>query len=349
MKTKIICTFLLAGIFLTGAAFSQTHAGGAAVVAPRTGVSPTVNPNVTVRPGTTTQTGVDLRRTPGQTGANTPQATITPTESMTTNNNFAGTNGLTGTNNFAGTNGLSGSNNVAANVNLNTNFNININSNFNGNVVMQDQAVTPSDRVLLSTLSQGVRATLKITPNGNAPVHFLIQNGTVTVVGTVESTAQSQAVLAQIQQTPGVLNVVNDMHVSGPFAPAVQNGANRSLLGVASDHAFSPADQTILTTVQQEAALQLGVTSLSQMPVHFSIQNGVVGVTGQVSSMQEKQALIAALSRTKGIVRVVDNVGVTSTVGTGFPSNAGGSFNGNTLTPTSRSTNQSINTNASGF
>ena len=348
MKTKIICTSLLTGIFLTGTAFSQTHAGGAAVVAPRTGISPTVNPNVTVRPGTTTQTGVDLRPTPGQTGATTPQANITPTESMSTNNNFAGTNGLTGTNNFASTNGLRGSNNVAANVNLNTNFNININSNFNGNVVMQDQAVTPSDRVLLSTLSQGVRTTLKVNANGNAPVHFLIQNGTVTVVGTVQSTAQSQAVLAQVQQTPGVLNVVNDMHVSGPYAPAVQNGANRSLLGVASDHAFSPADQTILTTVQQEAALQLGVTALSQMPVHFSIQNGVVGVTGQVSSMQEKQALIAAVGRTRGIVRVVDNVGVTSTVGTGFRGNTG-TLNGNRLTPTSRSTNQLINTNASGY
>jgi len=117
---------------------------------------------------------------------------------------------------------------------------------------------------------------------------------------------------------------------------------------VASDHAFSPADQTILTTVQQEAALQLGVTALSQMPVHFSIQNGVVGVTGQVSSMQEKQALIAAVGRTRGIVRVVDNVGVTSTVGTGFRGNTG-TLNGNRLTPTSRSTNQLINTNASGY
>src|SRR6185312_13764719 len=125
-------------------------------------------------------------------------------------------------------------------------------------------------------------------------------------VGTVQSTAQSQSVLSQVQQTPGVLSVVNDMHVASPLNAA--SHVNQSgLLGTPTDSAFSAADKTLLTSVQQEAALQLGVTSLEQMPVHFSVQNGVVGVTGQVQSAQEKQALLASLARTRGIVRVVDN------------------------------------------
>jgi len=355
MKTKILLASVLTGAFLCSPAFAQTTGGASARVAPpapRTGITPTVRPNGAMQPATTIQNGVNDQTTvPRQTLPNgQANATATTTSNgFVGTNNFAGTNGFNGTNNFAGTNGFNGfngTNNVTASVNANTNFNVNINSNFNGNVVIQDQAVTPADRVLLTTLSQGVRATLGITPNGNTPVHFFIQNGTVTVVGTVQSTQQSQAVLAQVQQTPGVLTVVDDMHVRGAFAPAVQNGNATTLLGVPTDRAFSASDQTLLTTVQQEAALQLGVTSLAQMPVHFSIENGVVGVTGQVSSLQEKQALIAAIQRTKGIVRVVDNVSARSNSGNIGPSST--SVNG-VLTPTSRDTNQLISTNSSGF
>jgi hypothetical protein len=351
MKTKILLASLLAGTFICSPAFAQTSGGAvhAAPVVPRTGITPTVRPNGATQPGTTIQNGMNGQAV-GQ-GITSGQNFTTRSGDTTSNgfagtNSLAGTNGLNGTNNFAGTNGLSGSNNIAALVNAMTNFNVNINSNFNGNVVIQDQAVTPTDRVLLTTLSQGVRATLGITPNGNAPVHFLIQNGTVTVTGTVQSTAQSQAVLAQVQQTPGVIGVVDDMHVGGAFAPAVQNGTRTTLLGTPTDRAFSASDQTLLTTVQQEAALQLGVTSLAQMPVHFSIENGVVGVTGQVSSLQEKQALIAAIERTRGIVRVVDNVSARSNGGNMGPSST--SVNG-ALTPTSRDTNQMVSTNSSGF
>jgi hypothetical protein len=371
MKTKILFASVIAGTFLCSTAFAQT--AGAARVAPRTGITPVTRPNGTVQPGTvqpgtavqngtTIQNGTAVQNgtaiqqngVNGQTaisGQNTgAEFTSTTSNGMAGTNTFAGTNGLAGTNTFAGTNGLVGTNNVTAMVSPTTNFNININSNFNGNVVVQDQAVTPTDRVLLTTLSQGVRATLGITPNGNTPVHFLIQNGTVTVVGTVQSTAQSQAVLAQVQQTPGVITVVNDMHVRGAFAPAMQNGGTTSLLGVPTDHAFSANDQRLLTTVQQEAAMQLGVTSLAQMPVHFSIESGVVGVTGHVSSMQEKQALIAAIKRTQGIARVVDNVSVTSSAGVsgGNIGPSSTSVNG-ALTPTSRDTNQLVTTNSSGF
>jgi osmotically-inducible protein OsmY len=373
MKTKILFASLVVGTFLSSPAFAQSKAGGASggghviPAVPRTGLTPVTRPNSTVPSGTTIQNGVNGQSALGQT---TGQFSSTATSNgFAGTNTMASTNGLAGTNNFAGTNGLLGaSNNVSAFVRPMTNFPITVNSNFNGNIVAQDQAVTPSDRILLTTLSQGIRASLGIAPNGNSPVHFLIQNGTVTVVGTVQSTAQSQAVLSQVQQTPGVTSVINDTHVSGPFAPAVQNGSTGSLgLAAPTDHAFSAADQTLLTTVQQEAALQLGVTSTSQMPVHFSIENGVVGITGQVSSLQEKRALIAAISRTSGITRVVDNVGVAPNSGTipgstaapasatsAFGTSRGGNFGSpgnNVLTPTSRSTATNFlpTTNSSGF
>lgn len=384
MKTKIFFTILVAGTFAGSSAFAQSKGGAvsggvrAVPAVPRTGVTPATPPNGTMQPGTSIQNGVPQngiqngvngQTVPGQT-ANPQFSSSTASNGFAGTNSFAGTNGFSGTNNFAGTNGFRGaSNNVSAFVHPLTNFPIAVNTNFNGNIVTPDQAATPNDRVLLTTLSQGVRASLGIAPNGNSPVHFLIQNGTVTVTGTVQSDAQSQAVLSQVQQTPGVLSVINDTHVAGAFAPAVQNQSS-GLLGLAAptDHAFSAADRTLLTTVQQEAASQLGVTSTSQMPVHFSIENGVVGITGQVNSLQEKQALIAAINRTPGITRVVDNVGLIPNAATpvsgsaaapssatsAFGATPGGNFGSpgnNVLTPTSRSTATNLlpTTNSSGF
>lgn len=358
MKKTIFYTSLAVGILLGNTSLAGPAGGGAAApavsAAPRTGIRP-VTPNTPTTPNTSpTQPGMALQGGPGQT-----TFAATNQTSFTTNG-LAGTNGLPNTNNFAGTNGvngLGGPNNVTASVNPATRVSPNSNTNFNGNIVTRDQGTTPSDRVLLTTLSQGVQATLGITPNGNMPVHFLINNGTVTVMGTVQSSAQSQSVLSQVQQTPGVLSVINDMHVASPLAPATTLNNQSGLLGTPTDRAFSPRDQTLLTTVQQEAATQLGVTSLSQMPVHFSIQNGVVGVTGQVSSLQEKQALIAALSRTQGIVRVVDNVGVIPNAATGTlaPGSSGTtvnpSANNGSLSPTGSGTNTLFlnTTNSSGF
>ncbi len=332
MKNTIICT--LAGIFLSsmswaGPAGSGGSAGGAVgtsgvAATPRTGATQ-VTPNTRLlQSGTTGQNGATVQNgVAGQNVTGTPTASSQSsytTNGMINTNAFAGTNGMGNTNNFAGTNGFTGSNNVIARVNSASNTGPSLTTNFNGNIVSPDQAVTPSDRILLTTLSQGVRAKLGIVPNGNTPVHFLINNGTVTVMGTVQSTAQSQSVLSQVQQTPGVLSVINDMHVASPLAAATTQNNQAGLLGTATDRAFSAPDQRLLTTVQQEAATQLGVTSLSQMPVHFSIQNGVVAVTGQVNSLQEKQVLLAALARTPGIVRVVDNVGVIPNTATGTTS-----------------------------
>jgi len=336
MKNTIFYTSLIAPLFLSGVVIATPVTGGgggggsaAPAAAPRSGI---VQPNTTPAPGTPgsrilqPQTGNDLQAT--QTGT------------VTTNNIGATTNGMPNTNALAGI-----SNNpptVTATVNPMTNATISKSTDINGNVVTGDQTVTSSDRVLLTSLSQGVRATLGITPNGNLPVHFMINNGTVTVVGTVQSAAQSQSLLAQVRQTPGVVSVVSDLRVAQPFGVA-QNNANANVFSGQADHAFSPRDQALLTTVQQQAAMQLAINNAAQMPVHFSIQNGVVGVTGHVSSLQEKQALLAAIGKTPGIVRVVDNVGVIG----------GAAGMNNRLPATSRSSGSNTiflnSNNASGF
>lgn len=341
MKNTILYTSLIAELFLTtiAVAAQTTSGGGVAPIMPPRGaiVSPNQTPTP-VKPG--------LPGTPGsgvqpQVGFQTSTGT-TPTNSVAaTTNLFSGTNALAGVSN--------NSPSVTATVNPTTNAIINPQTDINGNTVVGDQTVTASDRVLLTTLSQGVKATLGITPNGNLPVHFMINNGTVTVVGTVQSAQQSQSILTQVRQTPGVLNVVSDLRVASPLATVQSSSSSPSSAFIGpADHAFSPRDQTLLTTVQQQAAMQLGINNASQMPVHFSIQNGVVGVTGHVSSLQEKQSLLAAIQKTPGIVRVVDNVGVQEGAA---PMNDNGNL---PLPPTSRDITRSNsiflnNTNASGF
>jgi BON domain len=208
----------------------------------------------------------------------------------------------------AGTNGLLNTNNLGGN----SNSLPETAASATGNFVISDRAVTLSDRNLLTLLKQGVAAQFGTTASGQTPVHFLIDNGAVTLTGVVPTADESQRIAARVQQTPGVLSVFNDLHVgTGSTASQSSGGAlSTPLTGAISDHAFSPADQALLSQVQQEAGMQLGINgaSTAQMPVHFSIQNGVVGVIGQVVSQQEKAALLAAIQRTPGVNRVVDNV-----------------------------------------
>jgi len=201
MKTTIFYSSLVATLLLgTVAVRAQSSAGGRSIG----GASASSSAGTTTSPATPNTANPGARVAQPQTGpngavsGNGSQIAVTNNNN---NNNMAGT-----TNGFAGTNSTAGNPNnpssVTATVNPLTNGFVNSNTNIDGNIVVSDQATTPSDRVLLTTISQGVKATLGITPNGNLPVHFMINNGTVTVVGTVQSAEQSQSVLAQVQQTP---------------------------------------------------------------------------------------------------------------------------------------------------
>lgn len=102
---------------------------------------------------------------------------------------------------------------------------------FNSNFRLSDQAFSDMDKSLLLTLRQSVSTQLGVTPTGYMPVHFYIRNGIVTLVGSVISAEESQRVALVVQQTPGVVSVVNDLQVSGgsggivqPLSGTLQNG-----------------------------------------------------------------------------------------------------------------------------
>ncbi len=333
MKTKRFVISLLTGLSMGASALGAPAAGGGGgghAVAP---AAP--NPAILPEPGRNVP--------PGQPGTGQPgNSQSTPFDSPT------GTaTGTMSSNSVAGP----ATNQFPANTNMG-----NINSNqVNNATASQNQPISSGDRMLLTSLQQGLAAQLGTTPTGQLPVHFLINNGAVTLVGTVHSADESQRILARVQQTPGVLSVFNDLRVGTPTATATGQVQNNLTGGAGiTDHAFSPGDQTLLTVVEQSAGTQLGITGASsgQMPVHFSVENGIVGVTGQLSSPQEKAALLTALQRTPGVVRVVDNVGLVNVPANGGA--PGGSplqtppMNNQPLAPTSRDMNLT-NNNSSGF
>jgi len=224
------------------------------------------------------------------------QSGITPTATVATNSQMISSNQL-----GMATNNLQGTSNTS------------INADIGNGALIRGQAVTPSDRTLLTTLNQGLATQLGVSSLNAVPVHFFINNGAVTLVGTVPTADESQRILARVQQTPGVVSVFNDLRVGTASAVATQS-PQTGMFAAPTDHAFSPADQSLLTAVQQQAGKQFGINGAStgQLPIHFSIQNGVVGISGQVSTLQEKQALIASLQSLPGVTRVVDNVGISA-------------------------------------
>ncbi len=231
------------------------------------------------------------------------------------------------TDNLAASNSAASSNQFAASTNQfrQTNNPLSPTGNATGtnqlltNSVSADQAMSQSDQNLLIVLRQRIQTQLSVTSPGAMPVHFLINEGIVTIVGVVPNQEAGDRILFQAQQTPGVVNVVNRTRIgtlalqSEPTAPA--------FVGNATDHTFSGQDQSLLVAVRQQVSQQLHLDGAAfvSLPIHFSIQNGVVGITGRIGTGQQKQELLSAVQNTPGVTRVVDNLQLGAEPATAAP------------------------------
>jgi osmotically-inducible protein OsmY len=160
-----------------------------------------------------------------------------------------------------------------------------------------DIARTPQDAALLLR----VRARLAPERRDGRMIRLSAQNGVVTISGAVPSPEEAQEFVALAQQTPGVVSVVNNLNVvPGLFSHG----------GFGQDRGFTPADQRLLGQVRrhmhQQDQMQGGVSE----SVHILAQNGVVTLVGFVSSVDERQALEAAVQSTPGVVQVIDQLQV---------------------------------------
>lgn len=244
-------------------------------------------------------------------------------------------------------------------------------------LTLQDRAVTATDRALLIRLRATVgsivespgqasiqsqvqpsiqsQAQTTIQSPGQSsvqfpggpwmPVHFNADNGVVTLLGNVASQQQQQQIASLVAQTPGVAQVVDQLRV----------GAN----GQATGQITSTSGQALLLRVRQSVLPQIQVGG-APVPVNFAMQQeGVVTITGVVTSLAQKHQIAALVTQVPGVVQIDDrmavnpaaasNPGLNTATGfpqAGFPGNTGtagvsnGTGTGTFLSPTGRTNSE---------
>jgi hypothetical protein len=200
--------------------------------------------------------------------------------------------------------------------------------------VTQDTAATPTDQTLLLKVRQSVLTSVfptlgtgTTTVATTLPVHFLINNGLIRVVGVVPTTDQRQRILMTVQRVPGVAQVVDDLQVN-PSGTFTTQGA------VTEDVATTSADQALLVTIRQSVpasplapagtAAAVGTLNVG-LPVHFIINNGLVRVIGTTPTVQEQEQLLTTLQRIPGVVQVVNETRVDNNQGASVNTTGSGS------------------------
>jgi osmotically-inducible protein OsmY len=98
--------------------------------------------------------------------------------------------------------------------------------------VARDIAFTPSDTALLNAVRQHVATRVQVAGPAS-PVHFLVQGGTVIVVGAVANPTVKQIIDALVSQTPGVTGVVDELTVGS----ATQSG---TVTGMTTNSVVTP-------------------------------------------------------------------------------------------------------------
>jgi len=81
--------------------------------------------------------------------------------------------------------------------------------------LMQDRAFNANDRTILVQIHRSIRPVFP-SPSALTGVHFQVQQGVVTAVGTVPTMEQKQRVLQLVQTTPNVTQVIDQLRVNVP-------------------------------------------------------------------------------------------------------------------------------------
>jgi len=162
---------------------------------------------------------------------------------------------------------------------------------------IQDSAVTPADQALLGQLQQSVVSRVPGSASW-APLHFQVQNGIVTVLGAVPNTLQQRQLEAVVQQTPGVLAVINKTTAAG----SQPNGVGTS------------QDQALLLRVRQAVVPQIQVAN-TPVPVDFRAHQGVITIVGAVPSIAQKRQIYALVQQVPGVLQIRDQMTVAGAAG----------------------------------
>lgn len=178
------------------------------------------------------------------------------------------------------------------------------------NAFRGDIARTPQDAALL----QQVRAQLAHERRDVRRLQLSAQNGVVTISGAVASAEEAQEFVTLVQQTPGVVSVTSNLQVvPGLFSHGGSFG---------QDMGSTPADQRLVGQVRRRMVVPGTGQAGASQSVHIVAHNGVITLAGFVSSVEQKQALEAAVQSTPGVVQVDDQLQVQANAGVNNDQNA---------------------------
>ena len=161
----------------------------------------------------------------------------------------------------------------------------------------QDRAVTPTDRTLLVQLHRALMASFRPSTS-LVPVHFQVQEGVVTIVGSVPTLEQKQRVLSSVQGLPGVAQVVDRLELrpgAGNDALSSGSGAFTNQFGMILTN-FVPAALT--PTVPLEGIIAAGRAAnqfggVSNQTGSVAITNSFVGGTNLVQGFGTNVPVVA--------------------------------------------------------
>ncbi len=143
-----------------------------------------------------------------------------------------------------------------------------------------------------------VKARLEADRNVNAShVQVATQNKVVTLSGPVESPASKERAVTVARGVEGVVDVVDNLTVSTALAavPAMPGGA---------------PDDAAITLAVKEKLLKQPETSAGTIEV--DTHQGIVTLSGQVKTPEEKDQVIQTARNTEGVQRVEDRLMVSS-------------------------------------
>lgn len=244
MKTRYIV--LLSAVLLAASGYSQTSGGaGTGTGTSGTGTSSGANTggtgSIATRPGLPPPEGFPPQRPLGpnnlqqeqqqqqiqtpQPGLN-PQAAVNGTPTTLLSSNGApltvDTNQLAANTNQVGTNLTPTSQPGFTNRVMTTNAPVLLTTNSNP-LMMGDQALSEGDRRLLFQIRSAVFGVNQAAvPSAGTPVHFILRDGVVRLVGTVPTMEERLRIENVIQQVPGVVRVFDALQVGQPAQPGVQ-------------------------------------------------------------------------------------------------------------------------------
>jgi len=125
-----------------------------------------------------------------------------------------------------------------------------VSTNATSSMPRQDSALTQGDQRILALIRNAMksRTTSTTTAAGpSAPVHFIVQNGVVQIVGSAPTAEERQRIQTTVERIPGVTGVVNRIDVADQTSTDSsdsQIGANTNAPGASGTNALFPTSRT---------------------------------------------------------------------------------------------------------